>query len=570
MQTYDAPVTAICSSNTTPNTITITLTPYTAFTPTKYILKTYTNNVLTSTSSPTSYSPNQIVVNSGLSDLNVYSFQVQLLNDTQSSEFSIQNENIPVYPSGPTITGVSNSTSTTVQVNYTDYSTGGFDLSGATCIINTSGINYTNLTNTSVTLTGLTANTAYTTLTILFRKTINGFVISSSPSTVPTFTTNGIAPVVTSSTASSATNATIIFNNYSSGTSGEFNFTNAIVTAPGVTPSIVSITQPNTVSIGNLAAATTYNGCTLVLTASGATSDPITGFIIKTLSYGPTGLAQSSSTTTTITLTFTKPASLPGTIQTVYAYYGASQFSNVTLVNQGEIQLSGLYSGYTYNNVYITVSDGTYTSMPSNTVASISTVLAPAPTGITTTPGGNSVTIQYNPYTTPFTPTSGTLYDSNGNSLGTVSATSTQMTVTGLSPITTYTNSYIILTNGLNTSNRGNVPSFTPLEIPVLQTYAVNNNVSTQQVYITYTTFASFTPTGAGSTLHTNQGSFSGDATVTQPQVAMTFDGLAISQTYTGCYIILGDGTHVSAHSVGNTTGQTFTFVADDGRSGYL
>lgn len=184
------------SSEFFPNRILIDVTPYTLFTPTKYILRTYTNDMLTSTSSPTDYSTiyNKIAVND-LSCLNVYTFQVQLLNDStnQYSSFGAKQSNLPVYPFGPTVLSVSNITSTTAQVNYEDFRTRGFDLLGATCIINSPyDIRYTSLTNTSVTLTHLTPNTPYGSrfITILFSKTINGNVIRSSPSSLFDFTTN--------------------------------------------------------------------------------------------------------------------------------------------------------------------------------------------------------------------------------------------------------------------------------------------------------------------------------------------------------------------------------------------
>ena len=548
-QLYSAPITAICSSNTTPNTIYINLTPYTAFTPftpTSYILKTYTNNVLTSTSSLTAYSPNQIVVN-GLSYLNVYAFQVQLLNDTQSSAFSLKNESIPVYPVGPTITSRSTITSTTVQVIYATYST-----TGATCIINVPGISYTNLTDTSVTLTGLTAYTPYTSLTILFRKTINGFVIDSFPPAVPSFTTNGIAPVVTSSNASSANNATLIIGNYSSANPGQFDFTSAIVVASGATPTIVSITQPNTIYIGSLAPATIYNDCTLTLTASGVSSDPSTGtstpfFTIQTLALKPTNLVQVSSTFATITLTFAKPATLPGNIVSIRVFYLTTvEFRNVTLVDQGTVRINSLYSGQTYSDVKIIVSDGTFTSEPSNIVASISTTPSPAPTGISSTAGGNSVTIQYTSYGS-FTPSSGTLYDSSGNPLGTVPASVTQMVVGGLSPSITYTNSYITLTDGLNTSDQGTVPSFRPKAIPIYTGNYVENGSEFSKIYVDYQEFTAFVPTGAASRLYTDKGDFPGQDPVTQPEFFVIFPDIPAtvpaSILYSNCYIILSDGT---------------------------
>jgi len=194
--TTEPPETVNSSSEFFPNRILIDVTPYTLFTPTKYILKTYTNDILTSTSSPADYSTtyNKIPVND-LSCLHVYTFQVQLLNDStnQYSSFGAKNPNLPVYPFGPTVLSVSDVTSTTAKVNYDDFRTRGYDLSGATCIINSPyAISYTSLTNTSVTLTGLTPNTFYGSryITILFSKTINGIVIRSSPSSLFDFTTN--------------------------------------------------------------------------------------------------------------------------------------------------------------------------------------------------------------------------------------------------------------------------------------------------------------------------------------------------------------------------------------------
>ena len=194
--TTEPPEIVNSSSEFFPNRILIDVTPYTLFTPTKYILKTYTNDILTSTSSPADYSTiyNKIPVNN-LSCLYVYTFQVQLLNNStnQYSSFGAKNPNLPVYPFGPTVLSVSNITSRTAQVNYEDFRTRGYDLSGATCIINSPyAISYTSLTNTSVTLTGLTPNTFYGSryITILFSKTINGNVIRSSPSSLFNFTTN--------------------------------------------------------------------------------------------------------------------------------------------------------------------------------------------------------------------------------------------------------------------------------------------------------------------------------------------------------------------------------------------
>jgi hypothetical protein len=200
---YIAPISTTTSSEFFPNRIVITLTPYTVFTPTKYILKTYINDAFSSTSSSTDYSPDLIIVNTNLSCLNVYSFQVQLLNNTQYSSFGIKGTNVPVYPYGPNFlpppNDVTNITTTTAQVNYADYTIEGFDLTtgNAECILNSvPAIGYSSLTNTSVTLTNLIPGREYTprSITISFRKTIQGNVITSPPLSLPSFMTNNIIP----------------------------------------------------------------------------------------------------------------------------------------------------------------------------------------------------------------------------------------------------------------------------------------------------------------------------------------------------------------------------------------
>jgi len=562
-QLYSAPVSVICASSTSTNTININLSPYTAFVPTKYILKTYTNDVLTSTSNQTAYSTitNQIVVN-GLSCLNVYSFQVQLLNDTQSSSFSLKNENIPVYPVGPTITSRSSITSTTVQVIYSDYTTGGFNLSGAACIISVPGISYSNLTNTSVTLTNLTQNTTYN-LTILFRKTIGDFVISSSPSSVPSFKTNASAPVNPSSLplTGSSSAATIDYTTYTvfTPTSGTVYYNGS----PLGTVSTVSTTQ---VTLTGLTSATTYAGCTLVLAASGSSSDPSALFTITTFASEPTSLTKTAQTTSTINLTFGKPARV-GTITTINVYDSNGQFENVyvNLVNQGEVQLRYLNYGKTYSGVYIIVSDGTYTSVKSSSI-DVSTNPATAPTVTGRTPGAYSVLIEYADYNAfPLAVNGGIFYNSSGISEGTVTVSSTipyrQLTVSGLSPIS-YAGSYIKLTSFNNISAASNtITTFTPLAIPIYESNSVEHGFGVSEIYVSYNEFRVFTPTGAGSTLyftHINEHGIStnyqrnGYDPVNQPEYAIIFTNIPASQPgilYENCYFVLGDGTNTTAPS---------------------
>ena len=568
---YVAPETSNSSSNADPNTVFIQVIPsYSAFTPNtpnKYILKTYTNNILTSTSNPTNYTGQDISV-SGLSCLNVYTFQLQLLNNitNQYSSFGVKDDNLPVYPDGPNITGVSNITSTTAQVNYTNYTTGGFDLTtgGATCDVNgpsPDNYSYSNLTNTSVIITNLQPYTTYTRggisiqLTITFIKTINDFEIDSAFSIPPTFTTNGIAPSLISFYGQTPTTASIIFGNYSltSGTPGQFNFDDATVVVPGVTPSIDPITTTNTVNIGNLSAAHTYSNCTITLTGSGgAISDTSAYFTIVTPSDGITDLSQSDSTQTTINLTFTKPGTLPGTIQSVKVYYSAAEFGDVALINQGELQIRGLTSDSSYSSVYITVSDGTYTSMPSNTLASISTQPPPppapdAPTNVQLgTAGYYTQPITFNSYMTSLT---GALI--SGGSYTYTNLTQSGLTITGLTPGGSYSGLTVQVQNAGGTSNSSNIDPFNTLSLPApdetsyVGDYDINTNTTTISVF--FNTYPSeFTPSSG--TLYESSGNSLGSFySVSSTSLVVT--GLTPGNYYTNCYITLYNGTDTTPTS---------------------
>lgn len=369
-----------------PNMIFINFSAYefgTGLPPTYYTVIQYTNGTYATTTTAL-YGTNQIVINSGLNGTDDYSFQFQLSRPGDNKYTSYTPLTIPTktYPPGPTGINYSNLSSTGIQIIYDDFSTTGYELSGATCTI-TNGITPLtiqagSLTNTSVIVESLSPVTPYAGYTISFSKSPYN---PSAPSNLTTFTTNGIAPINVSALApSSGNNATIVFNEYILGIGhpGEFNFDDtSIVSIPGASPNIQSIISSSEIYIGSLSPATTYSGCRLILkNIGGDISDPSNTFTIVTKSYAVTNLAFSSSTQTTVNLTFTKPGTLPGTIQNVYAYYGSSQFGSVNLVSQTELQITGLSVGTTYDDVTIVLSDGTYLSMPSNALLSISTLQA--------------------------------------------------------------------------------------------------------------------------------------------------------------------------------------------------
>jgi hypothetical protein len=517
---YVAPESDNISTNADPNTIFIDIAPYRAFTPTKYILKTYTNDVLTSTSLRTDLSGNRIVVNSGLSCLNVYTFQVQLLNDltNQYSSFSIKDDNLPVYPAGPVITSVTNITNTTVQVIYTDYTTtGGFDLTtgDATCNINgppSSGYDYTNLTNTSVVITGLYPYTLYAfgallPLVISFEKTINVFDIDSGFTRLPTFTTigPGIAPVIISSDAPTANNATIIFNAYSStsGTPGQFDFTGATFSIPGVT--IETITQPNQIYISNLVTATTYTGCTMTLTgASGAISNTSNTFTIVTKSNAPTSLGAGNLANTPVTFTFDQYTPFTSGVTTITLFATENGTTSVSLngsnITNQSMTISALQPQATYTNAYIIIYNGGIISLPSNEISSF-TMPYPNPTiTVTSTKTCRTQELEFSYSTTYFTPTGVAIIAPSGVTVSALSASNPYyVTLENLTPDTTYSTIKIQLTgNSGESSQYTTITAFTTL--PVTTEGSINHlnlgNVTTTTIQMTFDPFGGFGTSG--------------------------------------------------------------------------
>jgi hypothetical protein len=628
---FIAPVYTATSSEFFPNRIDITLTPYTTFTPTKYILKTYTNDVLTSTSSPTNYSSDLIVVNSGLSCLNVYSFQVQLFNNTQYSSFSVKGANVPVYPYGPDFlpspNDITNITTTTAQVNYADYTIEGFDLTtgNAECILNSiPTIGYSNLTNTSVTLTGLIPGREYfsRSITISFRKTINGNVITSSPLSIPSFTTDNIipgsvsniiaiygttgtnvtwdapttggtvasytlfaddqttpansvtitgitdvsytfptytgpavnqltagdeylfrvtavnsagsgtagvsssfyapyiAPVVTSSEAPTTNNATIIFNAYSStsGTPGQFDFTGATFSIPGVT--IGTITQPNQIYISNLVTATTYTGCTMTLTgASGAISGLSNTFTIVTKSNAPTSLGAGNLANTPVTFTFDQYTPFTSGVTTITLFAtenGTTSVSfNASNITNQSMTISALQPQATYTNAYIIIYNGGIISLPSNEISSFTMPYTNPTITLTSTKTCRTQELEFSyGY---FTPTGAVIVAPSGVTVSAISGSNPYyVTLENLTPNTSYlipdTPSYSTIKIQFTGGNPGdisqysNVPSFTtpPIiiegQITALHVGTDVGDVTTDYIIMRFNPFTSFGTTGVPAT----------------------------------------------------------------------
>jgi hypothetical protein len=145
--------------------------------------------------------------------------------------------------------------------------------------------------------------------------------------------------------------------------------------------------------------------------------------------------------------------------------------------------------------------------------------------------------------------------------------------VTGLSSNTLYTDSYIILTDGNNMSNRGTVPDFRTLEVPILYLYVSSGGGTSLQLF--FNNFTSFIPTVTYTKYYATRSDGSGPETqysatgidMSSGYMYVIFGGITGGKGYNDCYMILSDGTNYSARSIpSNTTlGPTFSYFAVDG-----
>ncbi len=361
---------------TIPNTISISFSVYnfdTILPPTQYTLKKYVNGTETSTTD--TYTTNEITINSGLNATDLYSFQIQLSRPGDNKYTSYTSLTTPtrIYPAGPTGITYSNLSTTGIQINYTNFSTNGYDLTGATCIITngttTLSIQADSLTNTSVIVDGLSPATPYANYTISFSKSPYN---TSAPSSLTTFITNGIAPSNVLSNSQNTYSTVITFDYYNRTNPGEFDVSQWIFSIPNVpSPSIIPV-SPYFIVVGDLSAATTYNGCIMTLRGpSGVSSDPSAPFQIITRSSRPFNVTVSSTTATTATCAIGSYSGFTGPITQVKAYNNVSNNPSVPQYEELSVTytsgsntfiITGLLQSTPYDDVVITVSNGTYTS----------------------------------------------------------------------------------------------------------------------------------------------------------------------------------------------------------------
>jgi hypothetical protein len=227
------------------------------------------------------------------------------------------------------------------------------------------------------------------------------------------------------------------------------------------------------------------------------------------------------------------------------------------------ITVTNLLLGTTYSGYYLTLQDANGLTA----VAVLVPDIIPAYPGpnvdqnsIST--GENYVTIPYTQYTSfPNSITSGTLYDSNGSSFGSLSNVSdTQLQINGLSDNTSYTNCYITLTDsGGNTSQQSITFNFTTSSPPPSYpspdiTDITYNGTNATITYNDYSQESGSFGTPNGGTLYLNNGAYNVSATsADNTTMVVDISGASLSTIYPNSYITVTNSSQTSNGSNSQT-----------------
>jgi len=294
------------------------------------------------------------------------------------------------------------------------------------------------------------------------------------------FTTTGVAPLVfTNVTATSITanSATITWTTNQASSSQVYYGTS---TAYGTLSALSSVpVTAHSVTLTGLTAGTTYNYEVLSNTAS--QNGTSTNFTFATPNAGPPVISAVTATplnSTSATITWTTDQ--PSTSQVLYGTtvaYGLTSGQNSSLVTSHSVTLTGLTPGATYNYAVVSANSANMTTTSGNFTFAAPTGAAAVISGVTATAiTANSATISWNtdqPTTSLVNYGTTAAYGSQ-STLVTALSTTHAVTITGLTPGTTY-NFDVVSANSSNTTTTSGNYTFTTLSAsgPVIGSVAV-------------------------------------------------------------------------------------------------
>ena len=502
---------------TTPNAISIGFSAYTFYTPsplppTHYTLKKYVNGTYASTTTDT-YTTNLITVNSELNGTDFYSFQFQLSRPADNKYTSYTSLTTPtrINPAGPTSINYSNYSTTSVKINYQDFSTTGYDLTGATCDIKKGSASLSiqagSLTNISVIVTGLSPATSYDGYTISFSKSPYN---PSAASNLTTFYTYGEA-LTSVSYSSDGTNPTTThiqcnYGNYTITGGFSLNAPASIVATYGSTTLNYNNLTNTTFTFVNLTAATIYNvQLTLYNSPYRSVTFPLQ-FI--TSSEAPTSFYYVNLGDTPVTFTFSPYTPFTSGVTTITFHATKNSTESVTIpgtvVNNQSMTISSLDLQATYTDAYIIIYNEQITSLPSNMI-SFKTAF-PNP-DITVISPNTCRTQQLEFSYGYFTPTGVSIVAPSGVTVSTLSGSNPYyVTLENLTPNTNYVDIKIQIIGDSGNISQYKKITFTTPPITVegnivdLKVGSDVGDVTTDHIIMRFNPFTSFGATGVSAT----------------------------------------------------------------------
>ena len=468
---------------------------------------------------------------SGLTANTIYTFTVTATNSGGTSVASSASTSVTTISGSPTIGTGTVLSSTAVNVAFTAPSGTG-NITGYAVTSSPGGLTGTGTTS-PITVSGLTANTIYT-FTVTATNSSGTSVASSASTSV---TTRPSAPIIGTTTVSSANSVSVPFI---APTEGDGTITGYIVTSSPGGLTGTGTTSPITVS--GLSSNTIYT-FTVTATNSGGTSVPSNASTaITTITGSPTIGTASVSSTTSVSVNFTAPS---GT-GTIIGYTVTSSLGDIITGLSSPITVLGL----TANTIYtfsVTATNSGGTSVASSASNAVTTKPEAPLMGIATVSSSTAVSVAFTSPSGTGTITSYTVISSPGSLTGT--GTTSPISVTGLTPNTIYTFT-VTATNSGGTSVASNASSAVTTQTiaPTIGTATVSNST---EVSIVFTPPNGGNGTITGYTVTSSPGGLIG--TGTSSPISVT--GLSSNTIYTFTVTATNSGG-ISASS-GATTAVT-------------
>ena len=397
----------------------------------------------------------------------------------------------------------------------------------------------------SVTLTGLTPGTTYDYAAI----SVDSAGTATSANFI--FSTPVPVPVISGVTAIgiTATSATITWTtDQPSSSQVKYGTTTAYGSLSTLTPTLVTL---HSVTLTGLTPGTTYNYAAISANSAGTPTSANFTFSMPATIPAISAVVSSGITTTSATITWTTDQ--PSASQVEYGTttaYGTLPSLNPAPVTSHSVTLTGLTPGTTYDYAAISV-DSAGTATSANFIFS-TPMTVPVISGVTASSfTATSTTITW---TTDQASSSQVKYGTTTgygslSALNSALVTSHSVTLTGLTPGTTY-NYAAIAANSAGTATSANFIFSTPATIPVISAVTASGITTTSATITWATDQPSSSQVGYGTTSGYGSLSTLNPALVTLHSVTLT--GLTPGTTY--------DYAAISVDSAGTATSANFIF----------